>query len=90
MKIDAVDLFCGAGGLSYGLIKAGITVRAGIDLDPHCDYPFTKNIASAKFILKDVAEVKAAALLKLFRPSAFKLLAGCAPCQPFSTLRNGK
>ena len=33
MKIEAVDLFCGAGGLSYGLMKAGITVNSGIDFD---------------------------------------------------------
>lgn len=89
MKIDAVDLFCGAGGLSYGLEKAGITVRAGIDLDPYCDYPYTKNIKKSKFILKDVSSIKGRSLSKLYRPTSFKILAGCAPCQPFSTLRNG-
>lgn len=89
MKIDAVDLFCGAGGLSFGLKKAGINVRAGIDFDRHCDYPYTKNLSGAKFILQDVATVQGSSLLEFFTPSAFKLLAGCAPCQPFSTLRNG-
>jgi DNA (cytosine-5)-methyltransferase 1 len=89
MEIDAVDLFCGAGGLSYGLEKAGISIRAGIDFDPHCNYPYTKNIRGAKFILKDVTTVEGSSLSKFFSPSAFKLLAGCAPCQPFSTLRNG-
>lgn len=89
MKIDAVDLFCGAGGLSHGLGKAGITVRAGIDLDPHCDYPYTHNNGSAKFLLEDVCKLKSTTISKLYRPTAFKLLAGCAPCQPFSTLRNG-
>jgi len=89
MKIDAVDLFCGAGGLSHGLLKAGVTVRAGIDLDPHCDYPYTQNNGSAKFLLKDVCELDSKTISKLYRPTAFKLLAGCAPCQPFSTLRNG-
>ncbi|HFL8595758.1 TPA: DNA cytosine methyltransferase, partial [Escherichia coli] len=33
-KIYAIDLFCGAGGLTHGLIQAGIGVIAGIDLDP--------------------------------------------------------
>ncbi len=28
-KIYAVDIFCGAGGLTYGLKKAGISVRLG-------------------------------------------------------------
>lgn len=89
MKIDAVDLFCGAGGLSYGLGKAGITVRAGVDLDPHCDFPYTQNNGSAKFFLKDVCKMDSSTVSALYRPTAFKLLAGCAPCQPFSTLRNG-
>ena len=32
MNCVAVDLFCGIGGLTYGIRKAGITVAAGIDL----------------------------------------------------------
>ena len=35
-QIYAVDLFCGAGGLTRGLLDAGIKVRAGIDIDPFC------------------------------------------------------
>jgi len=31
MKVAAVDLFCGAGGLSYGLQQSGVSVVAGID-----------------------------------------------------------
>ena len=41
-KIVAVDLFCGAGGLTYGLQKAGIKVKAGIDSDPSCKYAYEK------------------------------------------------
>jgi hypothetical protein len=37
-SIAAVDLFCGAGGLSLGLQKSGISISAGIDLDPACRY----------------------------------------------------
>ena len=36
-KIVAADLFCGAGGLTNGLAKAGIDVRVGVDIDPACD-----------------------------------------------------
>ena len=38
--IDAVDLFCGAGGLTAGLLKTGITVRAGYDIDLNCEYAY--------------------------------------------------
>lgn len=89
MIIDAVDLFCGAGGLSFGLQKAGISVRAGLDLDPCCEYPYVNNISDAQFMLEDIASTEAAVVDGLYRKKALKLLAGCAPCQPFSTLRNG-
>ncbi len=89
MKIDAVDLFCGAGGLSYGLIKAGIHVRAGLDFDQHCTFPYTTNIPKAKFLLEDISQTQASSLAKFYRKRSIKLLAGCAPCQPFSSLRNG-
>ena len=82
-KIAAVDLFCGAGGLTHGLVKAGISVVAGIDLDPACEFPFEANNKS-KFILRDVAEVTKADLLNVYPKSATRILVGCAPCQPFS------
>lgn len=89
MKIDAVDLFCGAGGLSYGLQKTGISIRGGIDFDARCEIPFSSNIKGAKFYLEDITKTEAIKLSKLYRKKSLKLLAGCAPCQPFSNLRNG-
>jgi DNA (cytosine-5)-methyltransferase 1 len=89
VKIDAVDLFCGAGGLSYGLQKTGISVRAGIDFDPKCAFPFTANIDGATFFLEDIRTTDASRIDHLYRKESLKLLAGCAPCQPFSNLRNG-
>lgn len=43
MPIAAVDLFCGAGGLTCGLQQAGIDVIAGIDFDGNCRYAFEHN-----------------------------------------------
>ena len=37
--ITAVDLFCGAGGLTHGLEMAGLDVKLGVDVDPHCRFP---------------------------------------------------
>ena len=87
-EIEAIDLFCGAGGLSYGLRRTGIKVVAGFDLDPACEYPFREN-NEAKFIRADIANVKGADLDALYSPTSIRLLAGCAPCQPFSTYRQG-
>lgn len=86
--ISAVDLFCGAGGLTYGLTQAGIRVQAGIDLDAACRYPFVHN-NSSKFILADIAKVSGAQISRLFPRTHLSVLAGCAPCQPFSSYRRG-
>jgi len=87
--IDAVDLFCGAGGLTAGLLKTGIAVRAGYDIDLNCEYAYREN-NGAEFIAESVALVKAQDIAAWYRPGKIKLLAGCAPCQPFSSYNHGR
>jgi len=84
-KISCVDLFCGAGGLTHGFVLEGIPVVAGIDMDPACRYPYETNNDEAKFIERDISQVSASELNGLFGDADIKILAGCAPCQPFST-----
>jgi DNA (cytosine-5)-methyltransferase 1 len=79
----AIDLFCGVGGLTHGLIKAGIPVVAGIDIDGTCRYAFEKN-NNSKFINKSVTEIKKEDITKIYPKCDVKILVGCAPCQCFS------
>ncbi|HBM2908074.1 TPA: DNA cytosine methyltransferase [Klebsiella michiganensis] len=88
-KICAIDLFCGAGGLTHGLLQAGIEVIAGIDLDPDCQWAYEKN-NNAQYINTDISDVSGADLLRLWPEGCIRVLAGCAPCQPFSSYRKGK
>lgn len=88
-SISAVDLFCGAGGLTHGLEKAGIDVAVGVDLDPACAYPFEAN-NKARFLEKSVTELKSDEVSPIFDGAQFSLLAGCAPCQPFSKYSQGR
>jgi DNA (cytosine-5)-methyltransferase 1 len=83
-KVSCVDLFCGAGGLTHGFIKEGIPVVAGIDIDPACRFPYEAN-NNAKFVERDISKITTAELNELFGNADLKILAGCAPCQPFST-----
>lgn len=87
--ISCVDLFCGVGGLTHGLEKAGLCVSAGFDIDEQCRFPFEAN-NSAKFILKDVATLAGKDVSSVWTKGATTLLAGCAPCQPFSTYSRAK
>ena len=83
-SICTVDLFCGAGGLTHGFEQAGLPVKAGYDIDPACKFPYEHN-NKAKFILQDVEDVSSSDLAEHFCGSSIKVLAGCAPCQPFSS-----
>lgn len=83
-KISCVDLFCGAGGLTHGFVLEGLHVVAGIDMDPACRFPYEAN-NKAKFIERDISTVTQSELLALFGDADVTVLAGCAPCQPFST-----
>ena len=83
-KISAIDLFCGIGGLSYGIKQVGIDIRAGFDIDKNCQYAFETN-CKAEFIHKDIIDVKKDDIDKFYLKDDIKVLLGCAPCQPFST-----
>ena len=81
--IDAIDLFCGGGGLTCGLRQAGVDVRMGVDFDGRCQYAYEHN-NDAKFLHKSVTDVTAGEVCANFRPGRVSMLAGCAPCQTFS------
>ena len=82
--ISCVDLFCGVGGLTHGLSKGGVRVVAGVDVDPACRYPYEQN-NSAEFLERDIRKVSGDELRGLWGKAGHSLLAGCAPCQSFST-----
>lgn len=86
-KIKVIDLFCGIGGLTHGLIKEGLDVVAGIDNDSSCKFGYEYN-NKAQFIDIDILEVTADRINQLFglEKGTIRVLAGCAPCQPFSKL----
>lgn len=84
-KIACVDLFCGAGGLTHGFMQEGLPVVAGIDVDPACRFPYEQNNGAARFIERDIKTVTPDEIDDLFGDADVTILAGCAPCQPFST-----
>src|SRR5690606_2911512 len=84
-KIACIDLFCGAGGLTHGFILEGLPVIAGIDLDPACRFPYEQNNNNARFLERDISTVTVDDIKDLFGDADVTILAGCAPCQPFST-----
>ncbi len=84
MTVSAVDLFCGIGGLTYGLSMAGITVRAGFDNDESCRFAYEANNLQSKFYNVDVRSVRSSDIAPHYEGADVTVMVGCAPCQPFS------
>lgn len=83
-RIEVVDLFCGIGGLSYGMKTAGFNILAGFDLDHTCKFAYETNTGGI-FVHKDIKDVTGDDIIRCYSEGSIKVLAGCAPCQPFSS-----
>ncbi len=86
----AVDAFCGAGGLSLGLSRAGFDVAIAFDTNVHALATYHRNFTHPA-LLEDVRVLKGKELLEQAdRPGqSVTLLAGGPPCQGFSIQRRG-
>ena len=84
--ITAIDLFCGAGGLSEGFQQAGFTILAGNDFDEHAGATFNLAHDTAAFLPGPIEEISANHLLKTagLRKGELDCLIGGPPCQAFS------
>ena len=87
--IDVADFFCGCGGTSAGLRKAGMNIVIGIDNDPDSGSTFSKNFPEAHFVLQDVKLLQPFDLVPYFPRERLRplLFSACAPCQPFTRQR---
>ena len=87
--MKAIDLCCGAGGLTNGLRRAGWDVVAGIDVDDAVGPTYGRNNPASRFVHADLRSITDDDVRDLTEeiPSRELLLAGCAPCQAFSKQR---
>ncbi len=84
-KPTCIDLFCGAGGLSYGLELAGFQTIAAVDFDANATATFKKNHPQATVITDDISRIDSETLVSLLRGRELDLLAGGPSCQGYST-----
>ncbi|MFC2002430.1 DNA cytosine methyltransferase [Chloroflexota bacterium] len=88
-ELKAVDLFCGCGGLSVGLEKAGFKVIGALDIDPVAIKTYRANHKGVISWNKPIEYLSSSVMLKILRikKGELDLLAGCPPCQGFTPLR---
>lgn len=86
----AVDLFCGAGGLSHGLEAAGFRVALAVDLDERALESHAHNLPGPSVRL-DLGDVQVRdEIVRMFEDVQVDLIAGGPPCQPFSRAGRSK
>jgi DNA (cytosine-5)-methyltransferase 1 len=82
----AVDIFSGAGGLTVGLKRAGFKVIAAVEVEPHAFGTYKANHPEVHAYKQDIRTVNGEFLRLLSPTGSVDLLAGCPPCQGFSSL----
>lgn len=82
-KLQAIDLFSGAGGLSLGLKNAGFRIRAALEIDPLAAATYSRNHRGTKVLVQDIRDVHGE---ELAEKGSVDLVVGCAPCQGFCSL----
>lgn len=86
-KFIAVDLFAGCGGLSEGLKQAGFRTIAACELDAVAVSVYKLNHPHVTVYEGDIRQLKPSSIEELLKGKPLHLLAGCPPCQGFSSLR---
>lgn len=85
-KLTAVDLFCGGGGLTIGLKRAGFNVVAGVEVNEEICKTYKANDRGVALFEQDIRKIKGSDILHATGLKKIDLVAGCPPCQGFSQL----
>lgn len=89
MTLTAIDLFCGAGGLTCGLKMAGFEVKLGVELEHVAAETYRMNHPDHPLYEADIRTLNPHEIMNELniKPGELDLLAGCPPCQGFSSHR---
>ena len=86
MSLKAIDIFSGGGGLTVGLKRAGFKVVAAVEIEENAYAIYRANHPEVLSLRQDIATISGKHLLELAGEDGIDLLAGCPPCQGFTSL----
>jgi len=92
LQLQAVDFFCGAGGVTCGFNSIGIKVLGGIDIVDKFKKTYEEN-NKAIYINEDVSNMSPEKLQKILPITQNQdnlIFVGCSPCQYYSNLKSDK
>lgn len=87
-EMTCLDLFCGCGGFSLGMRRAGYRVLAAIDFNEEAINTFKANFPKETLALhKDLTKFSPAKVAAKLGVNQVDVIVGGPPCQGFSTVR---
>lgn len=87
MDFFAIDIFSGCGGLTEGMHQANFKTQIAFEIDEIASLAYRLNHPSTRVITKDIRKVTITEIKRALNGKKIHLLAGCPPCQGFSSIR---
>ena len=95
-KLTCLDLFCGCGGFTLGMQRAGFDVLAAVDFNAAAVVTLNANLSDQEHpglipvkhaLERDLTKFRPKELAELLRADSVDVIVGGPPCQGFSTAR---
>lgn len=87
MELLSIDIFSGCGGLTEGMHQADFKTKIAFEIDEIASKAYQLNHPATTVITKDIRKVSIAEIKRQLNGKKIHLLAGCPPCQGFSSIR---
>ena len=87
MELYSIDIFSGVGGLTEGMHQADFKTKLAFEIDEIASKVYRLNHPNTTVITKDIRKVSIAEIKRKLNGKKIHLLAGCPPCQGFSSIR---
>jgi DNA (cytosine-5)-methyltransferase 1 len=87
MDLLSIDIFSGVGGLTEGMHQAKFKTKLAFEIDEIASKVYSLNHPKTVVITKNIREVSITEIKKKLKGNTIHLLAGCPPCQGFSSIR---
>lgn len=87
MELLSIDIFSGVGGLTEGMHQADFKTQLAFEIDEIASKAYKLNHTDTTVINQDIRKVSIASIKKTLNGKEIHLLAGCPPCQGFSSIR---
>ena len=90
-RLNVIDLFCGAGGLSEGFKLAGFNIIGGIDFEPNAIKTYNTNFHGARGVCENLMDISIEEIKEKFKDFLnADIIIGGPPCQGFSNANRWK